>query len=182
MIAHRAFTMIEMMVVIFLIGLAATITIPRIAYKSPQAEWKIVLDDLNNLVIFARQEAISNQKIYRLTFKPNGSKPDTVTVEVEGQDPEKPQKKTYIPVPGFYLNTQYELHPSIKLKALYHGKKEQINSGDGDIHCYIIPDGLVQDVVVHMSKIENKIESKVTFRMMPFYGKFELLDGFVRPE
>ena len=182
MIARSAFTMVEMMVVIFLIGLVATITIPRIAYKAPQAEWKIVLDDLNNLAIFARQEAISNQKIYRLTFKSNGKNPDTVSVEVETNDPEKPQKKIYLSVTGFYLNTQYELHPSVKLRAFYHGKKEQINSGEGDTHCYIIPDGLVQDVVIHMSKTEKNIETKSSFRMLPFYGKFELLDGFVRPE
>jgi prepilin-type N-terminal cleavage/methylation domain-containing protein len=181
-IARRAFTMIEMMVVIFLIGLVATITIPRLAYKSPHAEWKMVLDDLNNLVIFARQEAISNQKIYRLTFSPNGKNPDTVSVEVEGQDPEKLNKKVYSPVTGFYLNTRYEFHPSIKLKAFYHGKKEQMNSGEGDTHCYIVPDGLVQDILIHMSKIENNLETKSTFKMLPFYGKFELLDGFVRPE
>lgn len=182
MIARRAFTMIEMMVVIFLIGMVATIVIPRMAYKAPQADWKIVLEDLNNLVVFARQEAISNQKVYRLNFKPNNKNPDTVTVEVEGQDPEKPNKKIYTPVIGFYLNTTYQFHPSIKLKAFYHGRREQINSGEGDCNCYIIPDGLVQDVLLHMSKVENNVESKVSFRMMPFYGRFEMLDGFVRPE
>jgi len=180
--ARRAFTMIEMMVVIFLIGVVATIAIPKLAYKTPQAEWSTVLDDLNNLVLFARQEAISNQKIYRLTFNQNGEKPDSVTIELEGNDPEKVGKKIYTPVDSYYLKTRYEFHPSIKLKAFYHGKREQFYGGDGDNHCYIIHDGLVQDVLVHLSKIENNIEFKVSFKMMPFYGKFELIDGFARPE
>lgn len=182
MIARRAFTMIEMMVVIFLIGVVATIAIPRLAYKAPQAEWNTVLDDLNNLVIFARQEAISNQKVYRLTFNQNGKRPDSVVIEREGVDPEKVGKKIYTSVDSYYLKTRYEFHPSIKLRAFYQGKREQINSGDGDTHCYIIPDGLAQDVLIHLSKIENNVESKVSFKMMPFCGKFELIDGFVRPE
>lgn len=182
MFARRAFTMIEMMVVIFLIGVVATIAIPRLAYKAPQAEWSNVLNDLNNLVLFTRQEAISNQKIYRLTFKSNGKRPDSVSVELEGDNPEKVGKKIYTPVDCYYLKTRYEFHPSIKLRAFYQGKKEQLNSGDGDTHCYVVPDGLVQDVLIHLSKIENNVESKVSFKMMPFYGKFELIDGFARPE
>lgn len=182
MIAHRAFTMIEIMVVIFLIGVVATIAIPKLAYKAPQADWTTVLEDLNNLVLFARQEAIANQQVYRLTFSPNGSQPDTILLELEGRDPEKPDKKIYTPVHSYYMKTKYVFHPSVKMKAFYLNKKNQFTGGDGNNHCYIVHDGLVQDVLLHLSKIENNTEFKVSFKMQPFYGKFELMEGFVRPE
>ena len=75
--------MIEMMVVIFLIGVMATFVIPRLAHKTPQSEWSTILYDLNNLAFFARQEAISNQAVYRLNFKSGGNAPDLIIIEQE---------------------------------------------------------------------------------------------------
>jgi Tfp pilus assembly protein FimT len=174
--------MIEMMVVIFLIGVMATITIPRLAYKSPKAEWGSVLDELNNITLFARQEAIANHTVYRLNFKPNGSNPDTVTIEQEIEDPEKPGKKNYKQATSYYIKTQYQLHPSIKIKAFYHGHRNELSSSDGNTYCYIIPNGLVQDVLIHLIKSEKGVGYNKSIKMMPFYGKFEMEEGFVKPE
>lgn len=182
MVTQRAFTIIEMMVVIFLIGVMATFIIPRIAYKPPKAEWNSVLDELNNIALFARQEAIANHQTYRLNFKSNGNKPDTVTIEQETENPEKPEKKIYKQAKSYYLKTQYQIHPSIKIKAFYHGKKNELTSDDGNTLCYIIPDGLVQDILIHFTKNEKGLEYHTSLRMMPFYGKFEMEEGFVKPE
>ncbi len=179
---RHAFTMIEMMVVIFLIGVMATFVIPRLVRKTPQAEWSTILYDLNNLAIFARQEAISNQAVYRLNFKSMGNAPDMMIIEKEEQDPEKPWKRVYTPVLSYYLKTQYQFHPSVKIKAFYHGKKEEVSDGSGDPCCYIVHDGLVQDVIIHLVRTEKGVESRVSFKMMPFYGKFERYDDFIKPE
>lgn len=182
MITQRAFTMIEMMVVIFLIGVMATLIIPRLAYKAPKAEWPSVLDDLNNIALFARQEAIANHAVYRLNFKANGNNPDTVTIEQEVADPEKPERKVYTQTQSYYLKTQYQFHPSIKIKAFYHGKREELNSSEGNTCCYVIHDGLVQDVLIHLTKNEKGVERRASLKMMPFYGKFELEEDFIKPE
>lgn len=179
---RHAFTMIEMMVVIFLIGVMATFIIPRLAYKNPQADWNTILYDLNNLALFARQEAISNHAVYRLVFKSNANLPDMMIVEKEEMDPEKPGKKIYTQVASYYLKLPYRFHPSVKIKDFYHGKKNELEDKFGDPCCYIVHDGLVQEVLIHLVRTEKGVESRVSFKMLPFYGKFEQYDDFIKPE
>jgi hypothetical protein len=177
--------MIEMIVVIMLIGIVATIMIPRLAYKTPQSEWSTVLYDLNNLALFAKQEAICNHAIYRLNFKSGGTGaagPDTMIIEREGRDPENQNKIIYTKAESYYLKTEYKFHPSIKIKDFYHGKKNAMLDNTVDMCCYIVNDGLAQDVLIHLIRNEKGVESKASFRMMPFYGKFEFFDDFVKPE
>jgi hypothetical protein len=174
--------MLEMMVVIFLIGVVATFVIPRIAYKTPQSEWSTILYELNNIALFARQEAISNQAVYRLNFKSGGTGPDMMIIEKEGRDPEKPEKKTYTQVSSNFLKIPYQFHKSVKIKAFYHGKKNDMIDNSGETCCYIVHDGLVQDVLIHLARTEKGGESRVSFKMMPFSGKFEQYDDFIKPE
>ena len=177
-----AFTMIEMMVVITLIGVMLAVGLPRLVHRRPDSEWPTILQDLNNLVFFARQEAISNQKNYRLTFKANKTPPDEVLVEEEVDDTEHPGKKIFQLATSYFMKTRYVLHDSIKIKSLFHGKQDEISSDVGQGYCYVIPDGLVQDVLIHLTKKEGVSEFKTSLKMMPFQGTFELIDGAVRPE
>ena len=52
----KAFTLIEIMVVIALLGFMAAIVLPRMTRKPPSAEWKNILDDINNVVLFKLHE------------------------------------------------------------------------------------------------------------------------------
>lgn len=183
---NYGFTLIEILVVLFLIGIMATIGVPRFLLdRQPKAEWPAVVDEINNLVIFARQEAISSQVVYRLAFKKQKKGRDFVLVQREGRDPEKPLKKVYNAVSSGYVQTRYELPETIKLHALYHGKDEEFEENKNEGYCYIIPDGLVQDVMIHVTKKKDKKDKKEvqgTLRMAPFFGKFEFSNGFMKPE
>jgi prepilin-type N-terminal cleavage/methylation domain-containing protein len=184
MIHRNGFSLIEMMIVIALIATMATLILPRMIGRQPSTEWPSIVDDLNNLVIFARQEAISSQGIYRLTFKSVIEGRDLVLIEQEKKDPEKPQQKIYEQVSSSYLKTRYKFPEAVKIKALYAGREEMLSDNKGTGHCYIISDGLVQDVFLHLTRTPNEKDKKeinVTLKMMPFFGRFELLDGFIRP-
>jgi prepilin-type N-terminal cleavage/methylation domain-containing protein len=178
---QSAFTMIELLVVLLLIGVASSVFLPRLFKRSPAASWTTILDELNNLVFFARQEAISNKNTYRLVFQSNPNGPDSVMVEEESDDPEKPGKKTYVPTSSFYMTTRYLFAPSVKFKAIYQGKRNVLVDGPTAV-CHIIPDGLVQDVWVQMVRKEENTEVGSTYRMNPFMGKFELIEDLVKPE
>ena len=177
-----AFTLIEIMVVVMLVGMMATMGLPRLFHRPPATEWPVIMQDFNNLVFFARQEAISNQTIYRLTFNSNDKGPDFVMVEEEKDDTEKPGRKFFERVYSPFLTTKYELSEYIKIKAVYYGKTEMMAENKGIGYCYVVSDGLVQDVIVHLLRIYDGVESKVSFKMMPFLGNFEYFDGFVKPE
>ena len=154
---------------------------PRLIRKSPTAKWESVLDEVNNLLYFAKQEAIASHKTYRLHFFIKRGK-SSVIVEVESPNPEKPEKKMYKKITSYYFNPIYNFPKEISLQAVYHGKIDQLDEYNDNAYCYIIPNGLVQEIYVHLLKEENGRESKRTFKIEPFLGKFELIEGFVKPK
>ncbi len=175
--------MFELVVVILLIGVIASVFLPRILrQRKPSVEWPVILDNLNNLILFARQEAIANRQVYRLRFQSNPKGLDTIRVEIEKDNPEKPGTKIYDAVSSYYFKTFYELDSQIRIKAVYLGRNEQLDEHRGVGFCYVIPDGLVEDVMLHVARRMNGNEITVTFKMNPFAGKFEMLDGRVKPE
>lgn len=180
---RNAFTLLEIMVVVGIMALTAAILVPRFLFRTPQAEWPTILADLNDLIFFARQEAISSQKIYRLNFKSNGENPDTIVVEEEYPDPEKPWRKMYRLASSFYFKAKYTFHESVKLKAVYLGKDEYLTNNKGEGYCYVIPDGLVQDVIIHVVRRDREkgFEISASFIVSPFFGRFEFREGLVRP-
>ena len=183
--AQKAFTLVEILVVLLLIGVVATAIMPRLFRRAPQLEWKNVADDVNNLVFFARQEAIANQKVYRLVFKSNKNGPDSVAVEQENNDPEKPGNKLYKQVFPYYFQanqTQYELPEQIRFKAVFSGKQDMLEEQRGVAYCYIVPDGLVQEVLVQCTKKIDAVETFASLKMLPFLGVFQLHEELIKPE
>lgn len=178
-----AFTLIEIMIVAVVIATIAAVLIPRIGGRKPGEKWTSVLDEMNNLVFYARQEAISKQKIYRLHFQTTKEGKSTAQVEVEGPNPEKPGQTTFVPASSVYFKPLYNFPKVFKIKAVYHGHTEQFDEHNDHAYCYVIPDGLVQEVYVQLVKTpeEGKKEKK-TFKIVPFFGRFEMLDGFVKQE
>lgn len=179
---HGAFSLVELMVVMVVIGILATMALPRLAKKKPSTEWKNVLEEVNNLVYYARQEAISTQNTYRLHFQSKKTAVDTVQVELEGPDPQKPTHKIYRTVRSHYFKPIYTFPEEITIHEVYHGKQKQFEENKNHAYCYVIPNGLVQEILVHLERTRNGEKSKVTFKMSPFFGKFELLEGFVKHE
>lgn len=95
----HAFTLIELLLMLLLIGVIASVFMPLILRRPTHDTWVHVLDDLNNIVFYTRQEAISRQKTLRITFKrPKGESADSVFIEEETKDPEHPSRFLYIPV------------------------------------------------------------------------------------
>ncbi len=174
----HAFTLLEIMVVMFLLGLMATMIVPRLQRRPPSSQWKNILSDINNMVLFARQEAIANQQMFRLKFKA----PRTVVIETEKPDPEEPEKKIYGQEFSYYFTTQLGLAKSIIINGVYLGRTETMGENKGEGYCYVISNGLVQDVSVFLTRSEEGDVSKMTMKMMPFKGVFQLLEGHVRPE
>lgn len=170
------------MLVVVVIGIIATTVLPRFMTKKPADQWEAVLDEINNLVYFARQEAISKQRVYRIHFKSTRKANDIAIVEIESDDPDKPGKKIYSPVESYYFKPKYTFPSSITLQAVFHGKEEQLSQNKQNAFCYVIPNGLVQEIFIHLLKTEDEKQTKVTFKVSPFFGKFEMLKGFVKPK
>ncbi|MFA5307221.1 MAG: type II secretion system protein [Candidatus Babeliales bacterium] len=177
---NSAFTLLEMMVVIALVAVIAVFTAPRLFRRAPAVEWKNITEDLNNLVLFARHNALEQRKPYRLVFR-QGQAHDTVTVEASVDDPDKPGRIKYEQASPDYMATTYKFADAVKLRAVYHGKIEMLAEQRGVAYCAVTADGLVQDVVVHLVRTLDGVESSGTLKMNPFFGTFDFFDGLVRP-
>jgi len=180
-LCRRGFTLIEVMVVVVVIGILATMVLPRLTRKSPSAKWENVLDDLNNLVYFARQESISDHKTYRLHFIVDKDGIATVQIEIEDVDPEKPGATVFPRIKPMFFKPTYTFPKEIELKAVYHNREEELEANKNNAYCYIIGNGLVQQTILHLIKTERDKVDRVSFKMEPFLGKFELVQGLIAP-
>ena len=180
----QAFTLLEIIVVLVVISIMATFIGSRLTEQKPEEELPNILNEFNNLASFARQEAMSDRKNYRLFLKSEQKGQDFVVVESEESDPENPGKKIYRETFSGYFDTKYLLPESVKMKAVYKNKREEeFEENMGKAYCYVVPDGLVEDCMVHIVRtIEfEKKEIKATFKVEPFKGEFEFHEGFLRP-
>ena len=68
----RAYTLIELMIVMVVLGLAGALLVPHLAYKdslATQAAVRMIISDLN----FAQSDALANQEYRRVHFYADGS-------------------------------------------------------------------------------------------------------------
>ena len=97
--AWRAYTLIELLIVIVVLGLAGALLVPHLAYKdilSSQAAVRLLISDLS----FAQSDALANQEFRRLYFYPDGSGYCIFRVtEASFDDPFDPNTADYIEDP-----------------------------------------------------------------------------------
>jgi prepilin-type N-terminal cleavage/methylation domain-containing protein len=179
--SSRGFSLIEMMAILMIIGLAIAIVAPRLSRRPRASEWTHILDELNNLAQFARQESIAEQVVFRLSFTRGKNKnPDIVVVEHQVKNNEKIGMAEFAHASSPYLKTQYSFRDNIRIRGVYLGKKE-IFQENSQAFCYVVPDGLIQDVYIQVVRFEHNKEELVTFKMLSFDGQFELIEKPIRP-
>ena len=157
--------------------------LPRMMRKDPNSTWPNILGELNSFAFFARQEAILQHKVLRITFEVNTTPPDKIYIESEEKDAEKPDKKVYKLYKSSSFETTYKLPNSVRINAVYQNGKEQLDENKGKFaYCYVVPDGIMQDVLVRMVRTTDKDEDKASFKIRPFLGNFELFETWIKPE
>ena len=97
-VRKAGFSLLEILIVMVVVGILATMAMPRLIRKGPSAKWEVVLNELNDLLHFTRQEAIATRKTYRLHFMTKGNV-NRVVIEIEKPDPEKLGEKAPTAVP-----------------------------------------------------------------------------------
>lgn len=177
----KAFTLIEVLIVMVIIGFMVTIIPSWLFKKRVDATLPAVMQEFNNLLLVARQQAITSQKTCRLFLKSEKNVNDYVVIQTIEKDPEKPERQIARVVASQYLKTKYNLPKNIKMEAVYYDKKEMFSENRNEAYCYITPNSLVQNIFIHVIRKVDDYQQKVTFKVEPFLGEFELHSGFLRP-
>jgi prepilin-type N-terminal cleavage/methylation domain-containing protein len=169
-----AFTLLEILIVVGAIGVLATMGVPRLLKRKPQEDWAHVVDEFNNIVAIARQEAILTHQPHRVSFVGRGKQ--RVFVEASSLDPEHPGKTQFKPLENPAYESEYALPEAVAMVGLYKNRVEQFAENKGVGACFIVPDGLVEECSVWLQRGAVG-EEKKTFKMMPFFGTFGMSSG-----
>jgi hypothetical protein len=171
MYQHRAVQgsmLLQVMIVVLLIALGASLMMPRLLRRSPDRNWQAIEQELTNILYFARQEAVTTQKVHRVVVD---KKDRTVFVEVDAGE-EKPGVRAYAPVQSYYMVSRYQLPEGIAFISCKRGKADLFEQNKGKAFCYVMPHGLVQELILKIERVERDEKEYYTLATEPFLGSF----------
>ena len=176
-----SFTMIELLVVLVLLGIGTAMFFSRLSNKKPNVEWPFIQQDIEKLISFTRQEAMSWQRVYRLVFQHQEKDLDSIRIEEENISPEDPGKKIYKPIISYFFQKDFQLPKEVRIFAVYLGKENLLDNRATTGFCYIEPSGMIQEVYIQLTRKIEQFEGKATLKIDPFMGSCQFFDGLVKP-
>ncbi len=158
----KGFTLIELTVVVFLIGVMLAVSIPRFRYSLITDSLKSTTRRIVGLVKGLRNEAIREQKIYLLHFDIGSNQiwidSDTITEE----EREMAQEKAF------------HLPPGVQILDVWTKRKGK--RVDGDIVIRFSKKGYIEQTVIHLGAEDGR---EFTLFLSPFLGKIKSYDKYV---
>jgi len=158
----QAYTLVELTVVIFLIGLMLSFTIPRIQHNLLNDDLKAATRRMIAMVRNLRDMAVRDQRVYRLHFDMESNR---FWVEWDGitlEEQEDARENASSP-PG-----------EVRILDICRRQTGKQDMGEAVIH--FIPKGYVEYAVIHLGKDEERAHTIV---LSPFVGTIKTHDAYV---
>ena len=180
----RGFTLLEILVVLAIIGIMATIVVPSFKSILPRREREAFVSKLNALMRYAWQHALIERKAHKMSV--NFEK-KLIWIEMATGSPNKEGKPDFAPIKGAYLNTSMVIPSSIQIKNfIIEGYDEMSRYAAGsklqDSWFFIMPDGLTQTVTINFldTRQTNVAGRPRQFGLVlnPFNAQFKVYDSF----
>ncbi len=174
------FSLIELMVVIALIGLMATIGFPSYRALFPGADRKKFLVQLDRLTSFAWRNAQETGKIQSILFD---DKNHLVHVQIDSGQRDSSGKIILQPVKRAYLNTSIAIPKNLQIKNFIIEGYDEASKGKLETaYFYIMPNGLTQHVTINMNDVKDKVGTgrarQISLVLNPFTARFKEYDAF----
>jgi len=161
----RAFTLVELIVVMALIGLMASFAVPQIASFLYADQLKVTVRKLVGLIHRSSELAQRHQAPYLLVYQPRER---TFVVEPEIVE----QRETLVK-----KENRLQLADAITVQDLWSWY-----GGLRPFDAFVVrftKNGYVEPTVIHLRKDDGQEMSVV---LSPFLGKVQVVDGYVVPE
>ena len=175
-----AFTLIEVMVVVVIMGMLAAIIMPTFRAKPPRYEREKFVARLNAQVQAAWQHAIVTQTLHKVIFDIKKRQ-----VHVEYALPRIGKKDLqFEPLREWYGVEPYIWDERFVIKQFrIEGFDEMARSEREtiDVFFYVVPDGLTQEVTINFVDTKDLIGRKPRqfgLVLNPFAARFSVYDGF----
>ncbi len=158
----KAFTFLELTVVIFLIGLMLALTIPRVRQGFLSDELKATARRMIGTISTLRSNAMRDQKGYRLYFDMDS---DLVWVEWDTMTPEERDA---------VRESASRLPSGISILDVYRRATGKEDVGEASIH--FTKQGYVEEAIIHLGSEDGRAYSIL---VSPFLTKIKTFDRYV---
>jgi prepilin-type N-terminal cleavage/methylation domain-containing protein len=179
--SKHGFTLIEILVVIALIGVMATIALPNLMPRQPGQERKLFVTKLNELMRFSWQQAILSGKIQRVVI--NVAQRTIALQEAESFD--KQGEPVFTDMDNSYLQTSLTWPEQLEVRNLYIEGFDEMSRSVGrqteKVWFYLVPNGLTQRVTINMLDNDDIRDGKVVRMALvlnPYTAQFSVYDEF----
>jgi len=180
---NSGFSFLELMVVILLLGIMATVLVPNLQRLRPGYQRRLFITELNSLLLFAWRNALITQRVHRLLFD-IGKRVVRVQAEVE----EKGKEKEFYDLQTQYIKTYYQWPENIIIKELFVGKEEQLQRPGMKTEStwfFLVPEGMSQEVIINAldtndTDAQGK-EKQIGLVINPFTVQLSAYEIFQKP-
>ena len=173
------FTFLEVMVVMGLIALLATIGMPLLFSRKPRYERELFFRRLNALTQLGWQNALITHKIHKISFDFASR-----TVRLLQESPSNhADNKKYVPLKRAHIHTTISWPKQLDVKQFFVEGSDEFASHAGrstaEVWFFIVPEGLAQQVTINMLDTKDKKSGKprqVGLVLNPFSAQFVVYD------
>ena len=182
------FSLIEVLVAIVIIGIMATIVMPRLLYKKT-TELDTFIENISLLTQVGYEQAVITGQIHRLFFNMKADSP-YIQLQVEKKEdgdkkqkasaPQKASAREFKPVSIAYITTQIPFDSALSIQNFFIKNIDEAQGGTlKDAWYYILPSGLSQEIIITIADSQkNMLRSLV---LNPFTVKFSVYDTPQKP-
>ena len=168
-------TLMELLVILVILGLAASLVMPRFAAASSQAALKAGTRDVITAIGYARNQAASEGRSYRIEIDPSSGELQTLRF-----DPEENSDEPYVPHVGILGGTM-TLPAGVSFARLAVGEdaggievrgRSVAADASGKVTIQFSPDGTVDRAII---VIANEDGEELTLSVDQFTGRARVL-------
>ena len=159
--SHKGFTLIELMVVVFLVTLMLTLAVPRVRESMFSDRLKATVNHLTNTARELRNDAIRNQVDYALHLDINNNLVSTYSADMTSEARDEIKKRAF------------QFPEGVKIVDIYRSKEEKISGGEATIKFF--KRGYVQPSVIHLARGDECF----TLIFHPFLSAVKTYDRYI---
>ncbi|MBI2775324.1 type II secretion system protein [Candidatus Dependentiae bacterium] len=179
------FSLIELLIVLFILGLVGLVAIPNLRFRNAEYERKDFVAKFESLIRSAWLQTLQTQQTHRVNID---LKARTILVERVVRAPEKSTKENYEPVIIPYVSSPFKIPVTIELRQFFIQGSDMLNQPGIKIETiwfYIVPEGLVQEVIINaidLKDLDAQGKAKqFSLIINPFTAQLSEYDAFSKP-
>lgn len=158
----NGYTLIELTVVIFLLGLTLVLTVPRFRYAMLTDELKANIRKMVGKIRELRTEAIREQKTYKLCFDLESNR-----FWIESTDMSDGER-------ALAYEMAFQLPGGVRILDIWFKAKGK--KVDGKAEIYLTKKGYIEPSAIHLGAEDGR---EFTIVLRPFLGKVSVFDKYV---